>query len=59
MVPFFQSSGKVPNSKQLRNIMRNGVMVDEQLSLNILTDTIMTMSFIWIPKDWIAFSILS
>ena len=31
--------GKVPNSKQLCNIMRSGFMTDEYLSFNILTET--------------------
>ena len=33
-VSFFQSSVKVPNFKQLQNIMRNGFMIDGQLSID-------------------------
>ena len=36
----WQPSGKVPNFKQLQNIMRSGLMIDGKLSFNILTETL-------------------
>ena len=39
MLPFFLSSGKVPDFKQLQTIMRSNFMIDGQLIFNILIET--------------------
>ena len=39
MFSFFQLFVKVPNFKQLRNIMRSDFMIDGQLIFNIFTDS--------------------
>ena len=59
MFPFFQSSGKILDSRQFWNIIESGFIIDGLLSFSILIEIPSYPWALFASNDWIIFSSFS